>query len=197
MVDIEQFYDYLSHNDQKIRREIRKNITYDPELFDDVYNDTVIKVADAITDRHKQIEDIRYYFFISCKQNYINAQNRLRKSRAGQVSLRIDAASDAAFEECRASSDVENMDSTISDVEKKAKMLFDAVIKRLEEVFPLNEVDIYVIYYKLKSGGNRISYRTLADIMRVDIKYITKVIQNIKAFMRSDEEIKQLKKKYK
>lgn len=187
MVDIEQFYDYLSHNDQKIRREIRKNITYDPELFDDVYNDTVIKVADAITDRHKQIEDIRYYFFISCKQNYINAQNRLRKSRAGQVSLHEVACCGVQ----------ENMDSTISDIEKKAKMLFDAVIKRLEEVFPLNEVDIYVIYYKLKSGGNRISYRTLADIMRVDIKYITKVIQNIKAFMRSDEEIKQLKKKYK
>lgn len=182
MVDLQAFYDYLTNNESQIKREIKKNITYDPEIFEDVYNDTVIKVADAITQRNKQIEDIRYYFFISCKQNYINAQNRLRKSRANFTGL---------------SSSLQEMipDEVSKPDNEKARVLFEAVIKRLEEVFPLNEVDIYVIYYKLKSGGNRISYRTLADIMRVDIKYITRVIQSIKAFLRNDVEINDLKKK--
>ena len=79
MTTLEDFYDYLTFNDAQIRKEILKNITYDPELFDDVYNDTVIKVAEAITKREKDIKDIRFYFFISCKQNYINAQNRKRR----------------------------------------------------------------------------------------------------------------------
>ena len=77
----------------------------------------------------------------------------------------------------------------------RAKALFNAVCARLEDEFPLNEVDIYIIYYKLNSGGKRISYQTLADIMDVDIKYITRVIQSIKKFIREDDYLQNEKKR--
>ena len=63
----------------------------------------------------------------------------------------------------------------------------------MEDYFPPNEVDSYIVYYFLKVGKNRVSYRKMADIYDVDIKYITNVIQNIKAFIKNDLTIREKK----
>ena len=73
------FYQYIIRNEKQIKKEVRKNITYEEELFDEAYSDTIVKVANAILTKHKIIDDFRYYFFISFKQNYIQMQNKKRK----------------------------------------------------------------------------------------------------------------------
>lgn len=182
MTDINDFYRYIEENYDQCRHEVMKNITYEEELFDEAFNDTVIKVADAINRRHKDIQDIRFYFFISCKQNYINLQNRKRKERAMLTGDLPYLEPDEEYSEERANN---------------VNELFDRITEMLEERFPSNEVDLYVIYYKLKSSGEGVSYRKMAEIMGIPVKDVTLIIQRIKKFVRNDEEINRLKKELK
>lgn len=177
-MELSDFYDYISNNYEQSRHEVLKNITYDSELFDDAYNDTVIKVAKVIEDG-KKIEDIRYYFFISLKWNYINMQNKKRKQLSRTTDVMPDAMDDEYSEERY----------------EKVMELWDFIAQRLEENFEPGEVDIYLIYYKLKCNGNSLSYRKLSEMTGIPVKEITNIIQRIKKYVRNNDEINELKKK--
>lgn len=177
-MNLSDFYDYISNNYEQSRHEVLKNITYDSELFDDAYNDTVVKVAKVI-EEGKKIDDIRYYFFISLKWNYINMQNKKRKQLSRTVSELPDAMDDEYSEERY----------------EKVMELWDFIAQRLEENFEPGEVDIYLIYYKLKCNGNSLSYKKLSEMTGIPVKEITNIIQRIKKYVRNNDEIIELKKK--
>ena len=175
------FYQYIIRNEKQLKQEVRKNITYEEELFDEAYSDTIVKVANAILVNHKVIEDFRYYFFISFKQNFIQLQNKKRK---------IDKLKTYGYKDCEG---LINEDYDNEERYDRIKILFKWLSDYLEEHFPPNEVDIYIVYYFLKVGKNRISYKKMADIYDVELKYITNVIQNIKRFVKNDEIINKKK----
>lgn len=181
---LEKFYNYIINNENQIKYEVKKNITYEPELFEEAYSDTIVKVANAILVNHKVIDDFRFYFFISFKQNYIQMQNKKRKYDKINVY-------DCDLSDMTDDNDYDEREERCNRI----NILFNFICERLEEVFNSNEVDIYVIYYKLKSGKNRISYEKMSDIMNVDVKYITKVIQKIKRFIKEDNIINDKKEK--
>ena len=175
------FYQYIIRNEKQLKQEVRKNITYEEELFDEAYSDTIVKVANAILVNHKVIEDFRYYFFISFKQNFIQLQNKRRK---------IDKLKTYGYKDCEGLI-IEDYDN--EERYDRIKILFKWLSDYLEEYFPPNEVDIYIVYYFLKVGKNRVSYKKMADIYDVELKYITNVIQNIKRFVKNDEIINKKK----
>lgn len=175
------FYQYIIRNEKQLKQEVRKNITYEQELFDEAYSDTIVKVANAILVNHKIIEDFRYYFFISFKQNFIQLQNKKRK---------IDKMKTYGYKDCEGLI-IEDFDN--EERYERIRILFKWLADYLEQHFPPNEVDIYIVYYFLKVGKNRVSYQKMADIYDVELKYITNVIQNIKRFVKNDEII--IKKK--
>ena len=175
------FYQYIIRNEKQLKQEVRKNITYEEELFDEAYSDTIVKVANAILVNHKVIEDFRYYFFISFKQNFIQLQNKKRKN---------DKLKTYGYKECEGLI-IEDYDN--EERYDRIKILFKWLSDYLEEHFPPNEVDIYIVYYFLKVGKNRVSYKKMAEIYDVELKYITNVIQNIKRFVKNDEIINKKK----
>lgn len=175
------FYQYIIRNEKQLKQEVRKNITYEEELFDEAYSDTIVKVANAILVNHKIIEDFRYYFFISFKQNFIQLQNKKRK---------IDKLKTYGFKDCEGLI-IEDFDN--EERYERIRILFKWLADYLEQHFPPNEVDIYIVYYFLKVGKNRVSYKKMADIYDVELKYITNVIQNIKRFVKNDEIINKKK----
>lgn len=175
------FYQYIIRNEKQLKQEVRKNITYEEELFDEAYSDTIVKVANAILVNHKIIEDFRYYFFISFKQNFIQLQNKKRK---------IDKLKTYGFKECEGLI-IEDFDN--EERYERIRILFKWLADYLEQHFPPNEVDIYIVYYFLKVGKNRVSYKKMADIYDVELKYITNVIQNIKRFVKNNEIINKKK----
>ena len=175
------FYQYIIRNETQLKQEVRKNITYEEELFDEAYSDTIVKVANAILVNHKVIEDFRYYFFISFKQNFIQLQNKKRK---------IDKLKTYGFKDCEGLI-IENFDN--EERYERIRILFKWLADYLEQHFPPNEVDIYIVYYFLKVGKNRVSYQKMADIYDVELKYITNVIQNIKRFVKNDKIIREKK----
>lgn len=175
------FYQYIIRNEKQLKQEVRKNITYEEELFDEAYSDTIVKVANAILVNHKVIDDFRYYFFISFKQNFIQLQNKKRK---------IDKLKTYGYKDCEGLI-IEDYDN--EERYDRIKILFKWLSDYLEEHFPPNEVDIYIVYYFLKVGKNRVSYKKMAEIYDVELKYITNVIQNIKRFVKNDEIINKKK----
>lgn len=175
------FYQYIIRNEKQLKQEVRKNITYEEELFDEAYSDTIVKVANAILVNHKIIEDFRYYFFISFKQNFIQLQNKKRK---------IDKLKTYGYKDCEG---LIIEDYNNEERYERIRILFKWLSDYLEEHFPPNEVDIYIVYYFLKVGKNRVSYKKMADIYDVELKYITNVIQNIKRFVKNDEIINKKK----
>lgn len=175
------FYQYIIRNEKQLKQEVRKNITYEEELFDEAYSDTIVKVANAILVNHKIIEDFRYYFFISFKQNFIQLQNKKRK---------IDKLKTYGYKDCEG---LIIEDYNNEERYDRIRILFKWLSDYLEEHFPPNEVDIYIVYYFLKVGKNRVSYKKMADIYDVELKYITNVIQNIKRFVKNDEIINKKK----
>ena len=175
------FYQYIIRNEKQLKQEVMKNITYEEELFDEAYSDTIVKVANAILVNHKVIEDFRYYFFISFKQNFIQLQNKRRK---------IDKLKTYGYKDCEGLI-IEDYDN--EERYDRIRILFKWLSDYLEEYFPPNEVDIYIVYYFLKVGKNRVSYKKMADIYDVELKYITNVIQNIKRFVKNDEIINKKK----
>lgn len=180
MTSISEFYDYLSKNDDIIRYELRKNITYDDELFDDVYSSTVIKIHDAI-ENGKDIEDIRMYFFIAFKFNYIQMQNKSRKQKRSGSEVPVDG--------------IDTTDSEYSESGYEAmERLFKFIEERLMEVFDEFEVSLFVIYFRLKCGKGRISYRKLSEITGLKQSVIVTIIQKLKCFVRNDEKIKEFKR---
>lgn len=181
MTSIDDFYEYLSKNDATIKYELRKNITYDDELFDDVYSSTVIKVHDAI-ERGRNIEDIRMYFFMAFKFNYIQTQNKQRKIKSAGTVVPVESID--AF-------DTEYDEGQYDTMEA----FFRFMERRLSEFFDEFEVSLFVIYFRLKCGKGRISYRKLSEITGLSQGIVVSIIQKLKSFVRNDEKINEYKKK--
>ena len=72
-----EFLCFIADNEAELKRAVRKNITYDPELFDDAFHTAIVKVYNAI-ESGRDVADFKQYFFITAKWEYINRDNRSR-----------------------------------------------------------------------------------------------------------------------
>ena len=159
-----------------------KNITYNSEYFDDVFHDSVIKVYDYILKKKTEIKSFKDFFFMVSKFAYIQEDNR-HKAKLNRNIRDYFINNDIEYE------------TTNKEARKEAiDTLFHFIAERLEQFFPSNEVDIYVVYYKLKSGKNSVSYKKMANITGNDVKHITQVIKKLKKFVAEDEIINNKKK---
>lgn len=205
------FMMYVWNNLSTLNYAIRKNITYDPDLYDDVTADTLVRIAEYIMRNHVYIKDFKGMFFLSVKRQYIAEQNkkRDRESKSDREYFsKLDEALGRYYdyiEDGDSSEYVINhpdmdiwLDDDYMDEEIKAErvhQLFKYLEGKLNEVFDGNEVDIFLIYFRLKSERRGISYKKLADIMDKDVKYITRVIVKIKKYVKDSVEIQENKKR--
>lgn len=181
-----EFLQFVADNMERLKKNLRKNITYDEDIFDDVFQNTIIKVYNAI-EKGLVIKDFEQYFFIASKFEYINEDNRKKKRLKNDDSEIISDISSGVIQDIFYSDD----DEWRKQEEKNDKIneLFKFLSKRLNEVFTPVETDIFLIYYRLKSEKNGVSYKKLANITEKKVSEITEIIKKIKKFIRQDEEI--------
>lgn len=176
---LQEFYDFIVKNDKRLRKNLKKNITYNAELFDDAYENSIMKVANAIL-KGKRINDFEQYFFITSKFEYILLDNKDKRKQ------KIDTPID----------DFDSIDEQYSEErDNKINKLIDITQNILEKNFKPYETDLFMVYYKLKANGNQVSYKRLSEITDIPLKEITQIIKNLKLFVRNNEEIKEYKKK--
>ncbi len=200
----QEFLQYVAKNEKRLKKNLKKNITYNDYIFDDVFQDTILKVHSAIM-KGARIDDFEKYFFIASKFCYINADNKLKKKNISEDNNLI----------WNISHGYENNKGDISDDAKRLidefavednewlkkeerndriNELFKYLSERLNKVFPPAEADIFLIYYRLKSEKAGVSYQKMAKITNRSFSEISQIIQKIKAFVKNDEEINNMKK---
>ena len=181
-----EFLEYVARNEARLKKNLRKNITYNENIFDDVFQSTIIKVYDRIM-KGTIVKDFEQYFFIASKFEYINEDNKIKK-RQKVEDREIDTDDDRFAEEDNAWKVKEERNENIND-------LFKFLSKRLNEVFTPAEADIFLIYYRLKSEKAGISYHKMVKITGRKFSEISQIIQKVKKFIKEDKEIIEYKKK--
>lgn len=147
------------------------------------------------------INDFKNMFFLSCKRQFIAEQNKKRdKLKRDNRDFFDNIFNGLEKRENKNDLDIYYgmLESDTLNEERKAERvhkLFKYLEKKLNEEFEGNEVDIFLIYFRLKSEKKGISYKKLADIMDKDVKYITRTIVKIKKYIKESEEIQENKKK--
>lgn len=186
-----EFLKYVGDNIDKLKHNLRKNITYDEDIFDDVIQDSIIKVYNAIMNGTR-IDDFEQYFFIASKFEYITRDNKKKNRIKNDDRDMLSDISHGIISDIFYSDD----DDWKVKEEKSDKIneLFKFLSDRLNEVFSPVECDIFLIYYRLKSEKAGVSYKKMAKITDKSVTDITNIIKNIKKFIRNDEIIQEKKK---
>ena len=204
---------YVWNNLDSLNYALRKNITYDPEIYDDVTADTLCRIGEYIVNKKVFIKDFKGMFFLSAKRQYVAVQNKKREMEGKsdrEYFSKLDEALGRYYDYIEDGDSTEysinkqpNLDMFLDDGnimadELKAERtheLFKYLENELNKQFEGNEVDIFLIYFRLKSERKGISYKKLADIMDKDVKYITRTIVKIKKYIKESAEIQETKKR--
>ena len=202
---------YVWNNLDTLNYALRKNITYDPDLYDDVTADTLCRIGEYIVTKKVFIKDFEGMFFLSAKRQYVAEQNKKRQMESKsdrEYFNKLDEALGRYYDYIEDGDTSEytikqpNLDMFLEDSSMDAEIkaertheLFKYLEGKLNEVFEGNEVDIFLIYFRLKSERKGISYKKLADIMDKDVKYITRTIVKIKKYIKESAEIQETKKR--
>lgn len=186
----EEFLKYVADNMDRLKHNLRKNITYDPDIFEDSFQDSIIRVYNAIMNGSR-IEDFEQYFYIASKFDYITKDNKKKnrlKQDDGDILSDIShgVIDDIFYNESDWKSKEEKSD--------KINILFKFLSERLNEVFSPVECDIFLIYYRLKSEKAGVSYKKMASITDKSVQEITNTIKTIKKFIKNDKIIQDKKK---
>ena len=81
-----EFLHFIATHRAELWRAVKKNITYDPDLFDDAMVAAVVKVYNAI-ESGRDVADFKQYFFMAAKWEYINTDNATRRKKAHNAPL--------------------------------------------------------------------------------------------------------------
>lgn len=199
----DDFFNYVIEHEKELKYALRKNITYDEDIFNDVTCNTIVRIAEYILNKQVFIKDFKGLFFISAKREYIAEQNKKRvmegrNNRTLFTNMAEDYMKTEKQEDINSYLDLVEEGDEVLEHEKKADnthKLFKYLEQELNKQFEGNEVDIFLIYFRLKSEKKGISYKKLANIMDKDVKYITRTIVKIKKYIKENDEIQENKKK--
>ena len=200
-----EFLDFVVKNEKQLKKNLKKNITYDPYIFDDCFQDAILKVHSAILGTRKRIKDFEQYFFIASKFTYIGEDNKRKKEIANSDRDFLWNVTQPAREKTVQASDLKKYmeEWTVDAVpqieaqeerNQKINELMEYLQIKLEQHFSMRDVDIFLIYYRLKSEKKGISYAKLAKVLDIEEKEVKNVIGKIKEYVKNDDDIQNMKK---
>lgn len=174
------FLNYVAKNEKELKFILAKNVTYDKDIFDDVFNDTIIKVYNSILKNGTDVSDYKNYFFTSLKWTYVLADNRNKKYKNSSVRDYFDN-NDIIVEEETEEERFEKIVDTIEIIKNEIK-----------EKYGEWYTTVFFEYYTCKATEG-CSYQKLAAKLGITVKQIQMIIQEIKKFVAEDEYINKLK----
>ena len=165
MCNADEFLQYVAANEKQLKQNLRKNVTYDPEIFDDVFQTSIIKIYDSMVRQNLYVEDFEKYFFIGSKFEYINTDNKRKKMR------------NVTEDESTAIWEIDDYEDDRSDeVSKIYSETQDYLIYEYGE----RDANIFLSYYWNKINTGRTSYRAVAEEYNISIKEVSSIIRTIK-----------------
>lgn len=167
-INAREFLDYVARNEKRLKHNLRKNITYDSDIFHEAFQNAVLKCYNSICKNNTQIEDYEDYFFIASKFEYILLDNRKKRDTNRKEALSV--LSDRVDE-----SDTEEDNERAQKYRKEYEELRD----RLLRTFTETEVNIFFNYYMSKINSERMSYETIGEEFGVSAREVADIITKI------------------
>lgn len=176
----QEFLKYIAENEKELKRALAKNITYDKDIFDDVYNDTIIKVYNSILKNGTEVTDFKNYFYTSLKWTYVLADNRNKK-----------------YKNCAVRDWFDNNDIMEEETEEETRFnsiveTIDYIRERITEEYGEWYATVFFEYYTAKTTEG-CSYKKLSAKLGISALQISKIIKTIKKFVEEDDLIMRLK----
>ena len=181
-----------------------KGYEVDGDIFDDVTADTICRIGEYIMNKGIKINSFKDLFFLAAKRQYIAEQNKKRKRQSDDIPNFIDVLDEGRKNFQFDSRDIDFLNSLQTDDDEIWKVneekfnrineFYKWLGQELNKVFLPNEADIFMFYYRLKSNKSGVSYKKLAKILDVPVKYITDTIIKIKKYVKQSDEIQNKKK---
>lgn len=172
-------------NIREARKALAKNTTFNPDIFDDCFQDTIIKVYNSIMNGN-EVKDFKNYFFIALKFNYIVADNKIKNRQ--KKTVRFDW-NDVDKYDTIDESDIEELKIH----EKKENFAYGKLRGAIIKNFSQFEADIFFNYLMNKINNGAYSYKAVAKYFGIDSKEASRIILNIKKFISQSEEVKRIK----
>lgn len=174
-----EFYDYVTKHGKEIKKALKKNITYNPEIFEDAYNEAFIKVCNAIMTNSKRISDFKQYFFIAAKYQYILRDNQNKSKQKVDIPNYFDDGRNDIPDECV---DLEAREEDIYS-------LINETHQRLAENFGDTNAEMFMYYHSKKTRKEKINYVILREMYNIGHITLTKVMREMMNFVSTDTEL--------
>lgn len=183
MNNADEFLHYIADNEKRLKYNLSKNITYNADIFDDVFQDTVVKCYDTIVKNNVMVDDFTRYFFIAAKWNYINTDNKTRRHKSvmneiGTVKIDTEYFIDET-EEVRARQ---------MEIDRRYADMVDLLISE----YGYQNTNMFLEYYTGKTQGDRTSYKKIAQMFNLPHKTVAETIKGIHQFLTSNSLINNL-----
>lgn len=180
----QKFLNYIADNLPELKKALKKNITFNEDLFDDVISESIIKIYNSILRNGTEIEDYKQYFFIVSKFTYIYYDNRNKKNDT----IEIRNLFDGGFDVCDDDTDKEEIfDKTLTALKQ--------IRNYLNNEFGEMKTKIYMSYMGKRTEG-RTSYKDISEKFQIPLKEVSSTINEIKKHLNDCDEMKKIKKKY-
>ena len=166
MNNAKEFLEYVAANEIRLKQNLRKNVTYDADIFDDVYQTTIIKIYDSIIRQDLYVEDFEKYFFIGSKFEYINTDNKRRRQR--------NVTDDENKAHCI-------MDDCSDDRSEEISKIYAETEDYLKYEYGERDAQIFLTYFWNRINHGRTSYRAVAEEYNISVKEVAEIIRGIKA----------------
>ena len=170
-----KFLQWVADNEREMRHALKKNCTYDPDIFDDVYSEVIINVYNTIVKNNREIDNIKNYFFLALKWHYQMRQNQHR--RRGKETVR-DYWDNHTI-----------IDQTESEIAKYADVnnALAAMREVLTEQYGERWTEIFFTYWDGRSK-NATSYQALADKFGItgSIEPLKQQLQKMRAYITEE-----------
>ena len=180
------FLNYIANNLPMLKKSLKKNITYDEDIFDDVISESIIKIYNTISKNGTDVTDYEKYFFIVAKFTYIYHDNKKKRNEGIEVrdlfgNKEFDIIDEIEDSEERYNSTLELIESIKSNLIKK---------------FGETKVNIFMEYMSDKNNG-RTSYKKISNEYRISVREVSSIINEIKNYISESDDIIKIKKRYK
>ena len=196
------FLKYVSENMNDLKKAVKKNITNDNDLFDDCFNETIIKVYNSIVKNGTIIDDYKQYFFLACKFTFIYRQNKKRKEEAQVIrdyfALRDDFGDNVdsiCYKKTKLLRDYFALRDDNYNEEERYENIVDTIDKIKADVIEnLGEyyAEIYFTYMTLKSTQS-ISYKKLAAEKGISTRRVSQIIGMVKDYIKNNPTLQSYK----
>lgn len=150
-----KFLEWVGQNQTQIKRQVRKNITYDSELFEDCFAEAIISVYNAIIRNDSEIDNLNNYFFLAFKWKYQTRQNQKRK----QLEINVYPSDWETMEMVDDIDERNKIEERENDINDALTILRDALIEEFGEEM----TELFFKYWKQKTIGGASYSKLVAD----------------------------------